>query len=144
MRMRVALGGDTVRGPARVRDAYLAVRRIRLDGVLQDLHLADRAQALQLGGAVQNRDSRRVVPAVFEPSQPLHQDGDHIALSDGSDDAAHLTVSGKLGGASLPEAPGGTQGENHSFGCIWYPFHIRAHAGAGGIANQYAKTGLRP
>ena len=98
VRMRVALGRHAVRGPARVRDADLAVRRVRVDRVLQHLHLADGAQALELGRAVQHRDAGGVVAAVFEPAQSLHEDGDDVALSDGSDDAAHLTVSRIRGG----------------------------------------------
>ncbi len=99
VRVRVALGRHAVRGPARVRDADLAVRGIRLDGVLEHLDLADRAQALELGGAVEHGDAGGVVAAVFEPAQSLHQDGDDVALSDGSDDAAHLD--------SVREASGG-------------------------------------
>ena len=110
VRMRVALGRDAVRGPARVRDADLAVRGVGFDRVLEHLDLADGAQALELGGAVEHGDAGGVVAAVFEAAQPLHQDRDDVALSDGSDDAAHLKVSGGIqGGASLPECAGGTQ-----------------------------------
>ena len=48
VRMRVAFRRDAVRGPARVRDADLAVRGVRFDCILQHLDLADRAQALEL------------------------------------------------------------------------------------------------
>ena len=109
VRMRVALGGHAVRGPARVRDADLAVRGIRLDGVLEHLDLADRAQALELRGAVEHGDAGGVVATVFEPAQSLHEDGDDVSLSDGSDDSAHLDVSGKMGAASVPEWASGTQ-----------------------------------
>ena len=57
VRVRVALGRNAVRGPARVRDAYLAMRGVCFDCVLQHLDLADRAQALELGGAVEDRDA---------------------------------------------------------------------------------------
>ena len=110
VRVRVALGRHAVRGPARVRDADLAVRGIRFDGVLEHLDLADRAQALELGGAVEHGDAGGVVAAVFEPAQSLHQDGDDVALSDGSDDAAHLKVSGDFRGALVClSAAGGAQ-----------------------------------
>ena len=90
VRVCVALGRHAVRGPARVRDADLAVRGIRLDGFLEHLDLADGAQPLELRGAIQHGDAGGVVATVFEPAQSLHEDGDDVALSDGSDDSAHL------------------------------------------------------
>src|ERR1700741_728204 len=101
--MRVAFGGHAVRRPARVRDADLAVRRARVDRVLQHLHLADGAQALEPGRAVQDRDAGGVVAAIFEPAQSFHQDRDDVPLSNGSDDAAHLTVSGIWGRLVCPK-----------------------------------------
>src|SRR5690349_5594052 len=96
--MRVALRGHAVRGPARVRDADLAVRGIGVDRVLQHLHLADGAQALEMRGAIEYRDTSGVVASVFQATQTLHEDGHYVPFSDGSDDAAHLTVSRISGG----------------------------------------------
>ena len=48
VRVRVALARHAVRGPARVRDAEVAVRGICVERVLQLLHLADGAQPLQM------------------------------------------------------------------------------------------------
>ena len=98
MRMRVALGGHAMSGPARVCDAHLAVRVIGVDRVLEHLHLADGAQALQMRRAVQYRDAGRVVAAIFQPAEPFHEDGYDVPVSDGSDDAAHLTVPFQIGG----------------------------------------------
>ena len=53
---------------------------------------------LSLRRAVEHGDAGGVVAAVFEAAQPFHEDGDDVPLSDGSDDAAHLTVSGEFGG----------------------------------------------
>ncbi len=144
VRMRVALGRHAVRRPARVRDAELAVGRIRVDRVLQHLHLADGAQALEFGGAVQYGDAGGVVAAVFEPAQSLHQDGDDVALSDRSDDSAHLTVSRTRGARSVPERRAGSKRPTPSRAHIWYSAHIGARLGTLRIGNQYltaAKTG---
>ena len=68
VRVRVAFRRHAVRGPARVRDADLAVRGVRFDRFLEHLDLADRAQSLELGGAVEYGDAGGVVAAVFEPA----------------------------------------------------------------------------
>ena len=104
VRMRVALGRHAVRGPASVRDADLAARGRLVDRILQRLHLADGADALQLVRAVQDGHTGRVIAAVFEAAQSFHQDGDDVALCDGSDDATHVEGPGTLGGASLPDS----------------------------------------
>jgi hypothetical protein len=97
-----------------VRDADLAVRGIRLDGFLEHLDLADGAQALEFRGAVEHGDAGGVIASVFEPAQSLHEDGDDVALSDGSDDSAHLTVlTGLQGGASLPYPASRAQRKSH-------------------------------
>jgi hypothetical protein len=64
-------------------------------------------------------DAGGVVAAIFQPAQSLHQDRDDVALSDGSDDAAHLTVlTGVKGGASVPEPGGRPHPENGPVGRI--------------------------
>jgi hypothetical protein len=57
VRMRIAFRGHAMRRPAGVRDADIAVRVIGVDGVLEDLDLADGAQPLQLLRAIENRDA---------------------------------------------------------------------------------------
>ena len=39
--------------------------------------------------AIDHRDSRRVIPAIFETFQTFREDGNNIAIGDGADDAAH-------------------------------------------------------
>ena len=73
--MRVALARHAVGGPARVRDADLAAGGLVLDRLLQGADLAHRAQAHQVLGAVQHGEAGRVVAAVLQPPQALHQDG---------------------------------------------------------------------
>src|SRR5207248_2067492 len=87
VRMGVALGGHAVRRPARVADADVAGEPSleRKPGERSDAAAA--AQALH--AAVDHRDARRVVAAVFEPPQPLEQDRHDVAASYGCDDSAH-------------------------------------------------------
>jgi hypothetical protein len=99
VRVGIALRGHAVRRPARVRDAHLAVGRVRVDRVLEHLHLADGAQPLEVRRAIEHRDAGGVVAAILEPAQAFHQDRDDVALSDGSDDAAHLKGCPGLRGA---------------------------------------------
>ena len=89
VRMRVALARHAMRGPAGVRDADLAGGGAVGERLLQHAHLADGAQARQVPGAVQHGDAGRVVAAVFQPPQALHQHRHDIALRDRSDDSAH-------------------------------------------------------
>ena len=57
---------------------------------------------VQVLRAVEDGDARRIVAAVLEPPQPLHQDGDDVALGDGSDDSAHsvYVLNARLGAPS--------------------------------------------
>ncbi len=96
-------------GPARMCDAHLAVGVIGVDGVLEHLHLADGAQALEMRRAVQHRNAGRVVAAIFQAAEPFHEDGNDVPVSDGSDDTAHVTVPFQIGGASLPEGDAGSK-----------------------------------
>ena len=87
MRVGVLVARLAMRRPARMRDA-----RRTLEAVRQQLfQLAN--PALALGQAqlahMGDRDSGRVVAAIFEPVQPLHQDRRRVALADIADDAAH-------------------------------------------------------
>ena len=89
VRMRVALRGHAVSGPARVCDAEVARSRRFGDGVLQHLHLADRAHSAQLARASEHRDSGRVVAAILEAAQTFDQDGYDVTISNGADDSTH-------------------------------------------------------
>src|SRR4051812_7885599 len=42
--------------------------------------------------SIEHRDAGRVVAAIFEATQSLHENGDDVPFSDRSDNAAHLTV----------------------------------------------------
>jgi len=80
-----------------VGDADLTGGGRLLQRLIEHLHLADRAQPGEVLRAVQDGQAGRVVAAVFEPPQALHQDGDDIAFGDGSDDSAHDYIASALG-----------------------------------------------
>jgi hypothetical protein len=87
--MRVALARHAVRGPAGVRDTERAVAGRALERILERLNLANRPQAGQVMGIIDDGDARGVVPPIFEPAQSFHQDGNDIALGDCSDNSTH-------------------------------------------------------
>ncbi len=108
VRVGIALARHAVGRPAGVRDAELAVHRALVERVAQFLHLADGAQPAHLLATVQHGDAGGVVAAVLEALQPLDQDGDDVAVSDRTDDAAHgdLPWSPAPGPACAPARPG--------------------------------------
>ena len=58
------------------------------DDVFEVRQLAGAAPQVD-GAVVHDRDARRVVAAIFEPAQPVDQDGNDVLRSDVSDDSAH-------------------------------------------------------
>ncbi len=90
VRMRVGFGHAAVRGPARVPDAEQAGEVFR---GRRGFHLRDSADAPHAADvAVEDRHARGIVAAVFEALQSLDQHGNDVALRDGADDAAHVSV----------------------------------------------------
>jgi hypothetical protein len=87
MRMRVALAGRAVGGPARMRDAELAFDARLVRHLLERGHASDAAQAMH--AAVDDREACRVIAAILELAQAFEQDGNHVAPCDGAYDAAH-------------------------------------------------------
>ena len=100
VRVGVAFARDTMGRPARVGDAQAALGRGLVDGVLEDPDLAHRAHALEVAGGVQHGDARGIVAAVFEPAQALHENGNDVALGDGSDNATHAGKTLEMSGAT--------------------------------------------
>ena len=104
MRMRVLFGGTAVRGPARVADAVRPVHRVHADGVFQVAQLSRRAPHRKMIVAIQDCDTGRVIPAVFQPPQAIQNDGDCSSVPDIADDAAHiLSIQGNAGNLSTVE-----------------------------------------
>ena len=92
MRMRVLFGRAAVRGPARVAEAVEAGERLRLDGVFEIDQLAGAAPDFDRA-VLDDGDAGRVVAAIFEPPQPLEEDGHDGLRSDVTDDSAHIVES---------------------------------------------------
>ena len=80
VRVRVLFGRTAVRRPARVADAVLALERIASRSTSSRLRqLAGAAPQLDVAVA-HDRDAGRVVAAVFEPAQPVDEDGNELLL----------------------------------------------------------------
>ena len=88
VRVRVALTRNPVCRPARVGDADMGIEGLPVE---RRLELGDLAlPPLPAHDAiVEDREAGRVVTAVFQAPQALHQDGHDVALGDGSYDSAH-------------------------------------------------------
>src|ERR1700733_16232936 len=90
MRVSVALGGCAVSGPPGMGDADLPPDRLLFEGFLQGADLAPGPQAHQVIGAIQDRETGRIVAPVLQPPQSLHEDGNDIPLGYCPDDSAHI------------------------------------------------------
>src|SRR5262249_17221890 len=82
--------GLAVGCPARVRDAGRALEALG-QPLLQLAHPALALLDTQ-PAALRQCDAGRVIAAVFEPMQALHEDRRRVALADVSDDAAHAGI----------------------------------------------------
>ena len=97
VRMGVALARHPVGRPAGVGDADLAVGGGMVERLIEHAHLADRTQPGEVLRAVEDCDAGRVVAAILEPPQSLHQDRHDVSLRDCSDDSAHGSILGDPG-----------------------------------------------
>src|SRR5690606_22534874 len=108
VRMRVGGGRRAMRRPARVRDAGEARQRL----VAQ---LAPQIGELALGAApldrtaVDRRDARRIISAIFEPLERVEQPVRHRMAADDTHDSAHgrspKACKARECPAALPENP---------------------------------------
>src|SRR3546814_7170036 len=89
--MRVELGDAAVGGPAGVADAQVGVEALGAGGRLHFGDAAGTAHATDVAPLplVDHGDAGRVVAAVFEALETFDEDGNHIAIRDRADDAAH-------------------------------------------------------
>src|SRR2546430_205221 len=90
VRVRVALGGNPVGGPARVRDPARAEHRLALQMLGEPLH-APRELDDRHAGAVLDRNAGGVVAAILQPAETVHEYGRGLAPPHVSDDATHVT-----------------------------------------------------
>ena len=86
--VRVLLRGTSVRGPARVAHAVLAVERMCIEIGLEPRQLARAAPDFDLP-VTHHGDARGVVPAVFEAPEPVDEHGKDRFRTDVANDAAH-------------------------------------------------------
>src|SRR3546814_5220100 len=89
--MRVELGDAAVGGPAGVADAQVGVEAPGAGGRLHFGDAAGTAHATDVAPLplVDHGDAGRVVAAVFKALETFDEDGNHIAIRDRADDAAH-------------------------------------------------------
>ena len=88
VRMRILFRGPPVRSPSCVADSGVPLRRVGRDDRGEVVELALRAHDLE-SAVLLHRDARRVVAAVLEPAQPIHQERERLPRTDVADDAAH-------------------------------------------------------
>ena len=86
--MGIALGGLAVSGPSRVPDTDRARERLGLEPRLQVHQLAFSAAAVDVA-VHQGGDAGRIVAAILEPLQRVHQERRDRRFADDADDAAH-------------------------------------------------------
>src|ERR1700724_2448127 len=89
MGMGVSLARHAMGRPTSVRYSNLSGSRYLLQCFVEHSNLTHSPQPLQMLRAIENGYSRRVIAAVFQPVQPLHQDGHYVALRYRSDDSTH-------------------------------------------------------
>ena len=88
MRVRVLVRGTAVRGPASVGNADLPGGGMLFEQVGEHLDAPGALADFELA-AVNGGEARRVVAAIFQPPQPVQQDGGRRCLADVADDSAH-------------------------------------------------------
>src|SRR5260370_785316 len=86
--MRVGVGGQTMRGPARVNDAQRTGHGFGVDGFGERLDAADTFAQMQ-AVAVQRADARGVITAIFEPPEAVEQQWAGGFFPDVTDDSTH-------------------------------------------------------
>ncbi len=89
VRVGVAAAGRPVRGPARVTHPNCTLHRVVGQQLLQVAQLARLAPHLDAAAAVDHGQPGRVVTAVFQLAQPVHDDRRGIRRSDITNDSTH-------------------------------------------------------
>ena len=89
VRMRVGVGHSAMRGPARVGNARRPGGRGLLDQFRQIGDAPDPFAGLDLP-VVHDRHSGAVIAAIFQPPQPVQENGNGLGIADVADDAAHI------------------------------------------------------
>src|SRR5215469_956580 len=89
MGMSILFTGAAVSGPAGVPDAVGPVERLGADDLFQVPQLAFGAAHLEAVAIAANRDSGRIVSAIFQTPQSINDDGNDLLFADVAHDATH-------------------------------------------------------
>jgi len=85
--------GAAVRGPAGVPDAEGALDGVLEKNLFEIAQLAGSAPDFERGsGRAANSDASRIVSAVFEPPQPLNDDGNYFLGTNIANNSAHKAI----------------------------------------------------
>ena len=89
MRMRVDIGGASVRRPARVPETRETGERLREQPLREPVELSLGFRARKHALAIEHGDSGAIVPAILEPLQRIKNDRDAVPETDIPDNSAH-------------------------------------------------------
>ena len=88
LRVSVLHSRDAMSRPSGMRNAHVAADRSRVERFLKNLHLTDGSQAGD-PAAVEHGDAGRIVAAVLQATQSLHEDRDRVAFRNDTYDSTH-------------------------------------------------------
>src|SRR5436189_3264630 len=89
VRMCVFFSGAPVSGPAGVSDTVSSVERLEPDHFFQIAQFAFGSPNLKTLAVAADRNSSRVIPAVFKPPQAIQNDGNDPFFANITHDSAH-------------------------------------------------------
>ena len=92
MRMGIVLARRSMRGPTGMRNPPISLHLLLRDQFGQHTDPANAAHALQTSLCrimLHHGESGRIITAVFEPPQPIQNDGNGLTLADVADDSTH-------------------------------------------------------
>jgi hypothetical protein len=90
MRVRILFRGTAVRGPAGVADAVSSVERLVPQHVFEIAQLALSSLNFEFVIFIDDRNTRRVIAAVFQLAQSIDNQRDDLFVSDVSNYSAHI------------------------------------------------------
>ena len=90
--MRIVLARRAVRRPAGVRDPHRRAQTVLVEHRLQPLDLSQAPKPLE-PAAAHDGQPRRIVAAILQAPQTLHENGDHVTLGYRAYDSAHRALS---------------------------------------------------
>src|SRR5688572_3072804 len=89
MRVCVLFRGTPVGGPARVADAVSAIERTKANRLFEVAELSFGATNLEFVSFIDDRDTGRVVTAIFELAQPIDNERHDLFVAYVTDNSTH-------------------------------------------------------